>query len=167
MNMKTAKLFIIAFVTFIGTQFTNAQSKVAHVDVQDIVTNMPAMKDAQKQLEQLSKTYEGEMKVMIEEFQKKLAKYQEEAETVDDKTNEARTKEMEDMDKRIKDYRSTAQKDISEKEEALMKPIYDKVRASIEKVGKAKGFEYVFDKTSALLANGTNITTDVKKDLGF
>ncbi|MFN3909532.1 MAG: OmpH family outer membrane protein [Flavobacterium sp.] len=167
MNMKTAKLFLIAFVTFIGTQFTNAQSKIAHVDVQDIITNMPAMKDAQKQLEQLSKTYEGEMKVMIEEFQKKLGKYQEEAETVDDKTNEARTKEMEDMDKRIKDYRSTAQKDISDKEEALMKPIYDKVRASIEKVGKAKGFEYVFDKTSALLANGTNITADVKKDLGF
>jgi outer membrane protein len=165
--MKTAKLFLIAFVTFIGTQFTNAQSKIAHVDVQDIITNMPAMKDAQKQLEQLSKTYEGEMKVMIEEFQKKLGKYQEEAETVDDKTNEARTKEMEDMDKRIKDYRSTAQKDISDKEEALMKPIYDKVRASIEKVGKAKGFEYVFDKTSALLANGTNITADVKKDLGF
>ncbi|MFN3943273.1 MAG: OmpH family outer membrane protein [Flavobacterium sp.] len=167
MNMKTAKLFLIALVTFIGTQFTNAQSKIAHVDVQDIITNMPAMKDAQKQLEQLSKTYEGEMKVMIEEFQKKLGKYQEEAETVDDKTNEARTKEMEDMDKRIKDYRSTAQKDISDKEEALMKPIYDKVRASIEKVGKAKGFEYVFDKTSALLANGTNITADVKKDLGF
>jgi outer membrane protein len=167
MNMKTAKLFLIAFVTFVGTQFTNAQSKIAHVDVQDIITNMPAMKDAQKQLEQLSKTYEGEMKVMIEEFQKKLGKYQEEAETVDDKTNEARTKEMEDMDKRIKDYRSTAQKDISDKEEALMKPIYDKVRASIEKVGKAKGFEYVFDKTSALLANGTNITADVKKDLGF
>lgn len=167
MNMKTAKLFLIAFVTFIGTQFTNAQSKIAHVDVQDIITNMPAMKDAQKQLEQLSKTYEGEMKVMIEEFQKKLGKYQEEAETVDDKTNEARTREMEDMDKRIKDYRSTAQKDISDKEEALMKPIYDKVRASIEKVGKAKGFEYVFDKTSALLANGTNITADVKKDLGF
>ncbi len=167
MNMKTAKLFLIAFVTFIGTQFTNAQSKIAHVDVQDIITNMPAMKDAQKQLEQLSKTYEGEMKVMIEEFQKKLGKYQEEAESVDDKTNEARTKEMEDMDKRIKDYRSTAQKDISDKEEALMKPIYDKVRASIEKVGKAKGFEYVFDKTSALLANGTNITADVKKDLGF
>ncbi|MBS4039148.1 MAG: OmpH family outer membrane protein [Flavobacteriales bacterium] len=165
--MKTAKLFLIALVTFIGTQFTNAQSKIAHVDVQDIITNMPAMKDAQKQLEQLSKTYEGEMKVMIEEFQKKLGKYQEEAETVDDKTNEARTKEMEDMDKRIKDYRSTAQKDISDKEEALMKPIYDKVRASIEKVGKAKGFEYVFDKTSALLANGTNITADVKKDLGF
>lgn len=167
MNMKTAKLFLIALVTFIGTQFTNAQSKIAHVDVQDIIANMPAMKDAQKQLEQLSKTYEGEMKVMIEEFQKKLGKYQEEAETVDDKTNEARTKEMEDMDKRIKDYRSTAQKDISDKEEALMKPIYDKVRASIEKVGKAKGFEYVFDKTSALLANGTNITADVKKDLGF
>ncbi len=167
MNMKTAKLFLIAFVTFIGTQFTYAQSKIAHVDVQDIITNMPAMKDAQKQLEQLSKTYEGEMKVMIEEFQKKLGKYQEEAESVDDKANEARTKEMEDMDKRIKDYRSTAQKDISDKEEALMKPIYDKVRASIEKVGKAKGFEYVFDKTSALLANGTNITADVKKDLGF
>ena len=41
------------------------------------------------------------------------------------------------------------------------------VKASISKVGKAKGFQYVLDSSTLLLADGTNITVDVKKDLGF
>ena len=48
-----------------------------------------------------------------------------------------------------------------------MNPLIEKARASIEKVGKAKGFQYVLDASSVLLADGPNITADVKKDLGY
>jgi outer membrane protein len=48
-----------------------------------------------------------------------------------------------------------------------MKPITEKVKASIQKVGKAKGFNYVLNAGDLLLAEGTDITVDVKKDLGF
>lgn len=164
--MKTTKLFL-AYLVFMAVQFANAQVKVAHVDTQDIMQNYPAMKSANKELEQISKTYEGEMKTMVETFQTKLKKYQEEFETTDAKTKEERAKEMEDMEKRIGDYRTTAQKDIQEKEKGLMQPLYDKVKASIEKVGRALGYQYVFDASSALLSDGPNITSEVKKDLGF
>jgi outer membrane protein len=43
----------------------------------------------------------------------------------------------------------------------------DKVKASITKVGKAKGFQYVFNLADLLLADGPDLTADVKKDLGF
>ena len=43
----------------------------------------------------------------------------------------------------------------------------DKIKASIAKVGKAKGFNYVIDVNSAIFADGTDLTSDVKKDLGF
>jgi outer membrane protein len=43
----------------------------------------------------------------------------------------------------------------------------DKVKASIQKVGKAKGFQYVLNSEGLLLADGPNVTADVKKDLGF
>ena len=60
-----------------------------------------------------------------------------------------------------------AQKELQTKQEEITKPIYEKVRASIQKVGKAKGFQYVLEGSTLLLADGTNITADVKKDLGF
>lgn len=166
--MKQIKTLLIAAVLVLGTsQTVNAQSKTAHVDVNDIMSKMPAMLDAQKQLETLSKTYDAEYKKMAEEFQTKLKSYDAESATVTDAVNAERQKEVQDMQKRIQDYGQNAQKELQTKQEEITKPIYEKVRAAIQKIGKAKGFQYVLDASTLLLAEGTNLTVDVKKDLGF
>lgn len=166
--MKQFKTLVIAAMMLVGgSQAINAQAKTAHVDVSDIMAKMPAMLDAQKQLEKLSATYDTEYKTMVDEYQGKLKKYEQEAATVGDAANETRSKEVQDMQKRIVDYRDNAQKELQTKESDIVKPIMDKVKASIQKVGKAKGFQYVFNSEGLLLADGPNITADVKKDLGF
>ena len=166
--MKQFKTLLIAAILFLGaTQISNAQTKVAHVDVAEIMGKMPAMLDAQKQLEKLSGTYDADYKKMVEEYQAKLKKYGDESATATDAVNQERSKEVQDMQKRITDFRDNAQKELQTKESEIVKPIMEKVRASIQKVGKAKGFQYVLDGSTLLLADGANITADVKKDLGF
>ncbi|MFZ4435542.1 MAG: OmpH family outer membrane protein [Flavobacterium psychrophilum] len=168
--MKQIKSLVIVAIAFMSsTLIANAQgpAKTAHVDVSEIVSKMPAMLDAQKQLEKLSGTYDTEYKTMVEEYQNKLKKYEQEATTVTDAVNETRSKEVQDMQKRIVDYRDNAQKELQQKESDIVKPIMDKVKASIQKVGKAKGFQYVLNSEGLLLADGPNLTADVKKDLGF
>jgi len=166
--MKQFKTLVIAAMMLVGgSQAIQAQAKTAHVDVSEIMAKMPAMLDAQKQLEKLSATYDTEYKTMVDEYQGKLKKYEQEAATVGDAANETRSKEVQDMQKRIVDYRDNAQKELQTKESDIVKPIMDKVKASIQKVGKAKGFQYVFNSEGLLLADGPNITADVKKDLGF
>ncbi len=166
--MKQMKTFLIATFLFIGaSQTITAQSKLAHVDTNELISKMPAMIEAQKQLENLSKQYDAEFKTMADEYYAKLKKYDEESGTVTAKVNEDRAKEVQDMEKRIRDYRETAQKELQKKEGDLAKPLMDKIKASIAKVGKAKGYNYVFDVNSAIYADGTDLTSDVKKDLGF
>ncbi|BDB51871.1 OmpH family outer membrane protein [Flavobacterium ammonificans] len=165
--MKQIKTLLIAAIVFLGANQISAQTKTAHVDVNEIMAKMPAMLDAQKQLEKLSATYDSEYKKMVEEYQGKLKKYEAEAATVTEAVNGERSKEVQDMQKRIVDYRDNAQKELQQKESDIVKPLMEKVRASIQKVGKAKGFQYVLDGSSLLLADGTNLTADVKKDLGF
>ena len=166
--MKQFKtLAIAAFIFVVGGQTIQAQAKVAHVDVSELMAKMPAMLEAQKQLEKLSGTYDTEYKTMVEEYQTKLKKYEQEATTVTDAVNETRSKEVQDMQKRIVDYRDNAQKELQQKESEIVKPIMEKVKASIAKVGKAKGFQYVLNSEGLLLADGPNLTADVKKDLGF
>ena len=166
--MKQVKTLLIAVTIFIaGNQVIKAQSKTAHVEVSEIMAKMPAMLEAQKQLEKLSGTYDTEYKSMVEEYQNKLKKYEQEATTVTDAVNETRSKEVQDMQKRIVDYRDNAQKELQQKESEIVKPIMEKVKASIAKVGKAKGFQYVLNSEGLLLADGPNLTADVKKDLGF
>lgn len=166
--MKQIKSLLIAAVFILGaSQSVSAQAKTAHVDVSEIMTKMPAMLDAKKQLDKLGETYDAEYKVMLEEYQAKIKKYDQEATTQTDKVNEDRAREVQDMQKRIVDYRDNAQKELQTKEQDITKPIIDKVRASIQKVGKAKGYQYILNGSELLLADGPNLTADVKKDLGF
>jgi len=165
---KQVKNLVIAAIIFFGCSSSiQAQAKLAHVDVSELMAKMPAMLEAQKQLEKLSGTYDAEYKTMVEEYQSKLKKYEQEATTVTDAVNETRSKEVQDMQKRIVDYRDNAQKELQQKEGDIVKPIMEKVKASIQKVGKAKGYQYVLNSEGLLLNDGPNITADVKKDLGF
>ncbi|HEX9152532.1 OmpH family outer membrane protein [Flavobacterium sp. ZS1P14] len=166
--MKQIKTLLIAGILFFGANQTmNAQAKTAHVDVSEIMAKMPAMLEAQKQLEKLSGTYDADYKKMVEEYQTKLKKYEAESATVTEAVNGERSKEVQDMQKRIVDFRDNAQKELQQKESDIVKPLMEKVRTSIQKVGKAKGFQYVLDGSTLLLADGPNLTADVKKDLGF
>ena len=57
--MKQIKTLLIAAILILGANQTiSAQTKTAHVDVNEIMAKMPAMLDAQKQLEKLSTTYD-------------------------------------------------------------------------------------------------------------
>lgn len=165
--MKQLKTLLLAAVLFFGANQVNAQTKIAHVNVEEIMTKMPAVIDAQKQIEKLSQTYEADFTTMRNELQTKLQKYSVEADKVSEAINKERSKEIDDMEKRIQEFGQNAQKELQQKQMDLMKPIQLKIKTSIEKVGKAKGFQYVSDVASFILADGTDLTADVKKDLGF
>ncbi len=166
--MKRLKSLLLATVLCLGTSYTiNAQAKTAHVDVNELISKMPAMLDAQKQLEKLSGTYDAEYKIMAEEYQNKIKKYDQEAATVGDAVNATRQTEVQDLVKRITDYRDNAQKELQKKEADMVKPLMEKIKASISKIGKAKGYQYVLNIADLLLADGPDLTADVKKDLGF
>lgn len=169
--MKHLKTLAIALVLFISAQ-VSAQSKLAHIDVKALMTNMPEMKTAQTQLQKIQETYDKEYKTMVQEYQGKLEKYQREAEngTATEAVNETRSKEMQEMGQRIQQYQQTATKELQQKELDLLKPIMEKAQAAIQKVATAKGFEYVLDATEGsglLVAKGTDLLNDVKKELGF
>ncbi len=166
--MKQLKTLVIAAaIAFFGTQTINAQAKVAHVDVNELMSKMPAMLEAQGQLKKLSETYDKDYKTMVDEYQVKIKKYDTEASTVSEAINQTRQTEVQDMIKRINDFKETAQSDLQKKEGDLMKPLLEKVKASIQKVGKLKGYQYVLNATDLLLTDGPDLTADVKKDLGF
>jgi len=167
--MKQLRTLVIALVLFVGTQMS-AQTKVAHIDVQALMTNMPEMKTAQAQLEKVKENYDKEYKTMVQEYQTKLQKYEQEAPTAGEAVNEARSKEMQDMGNRIQQYQQSAAKELQQKEMDLLKPILEKAQNAIQKVATAKGFNYVLDATTGsgvLVANGTDLLADVKKELGF
>ena len=72
--MKHLKTLLFAAVLFIGaTSFTSAQSKVAHINKQELIKAMPAYAQAQAEIEKMSKTYEAEIQGSLKELDEKLS----------------------------------------------------------------------------------------------
>jgi len=169
--MKKLKSIFVAVVLFVGaTSFVNAQSKVAHIDTQALVESMPEMKAAESQLEKLQKTYDTEIKAMAKELDTKLKQYDLEAESKTDDENQKRFKEVQGMQDNIAAYRQQAIQNLDKKRVDILQPILDKARVAIQKVARAKGYQYVLDSTTGsgiLLADGPDLLVDVKKELGI
>ncbi|MFD2552044.1 OmpH family outer membrane protein [Bizionia sediminis] len=169
--MKHIKTLLFAAALFIGaTSFTQAQSKVAHINTQDLIKAMPEMATAQSEMEKLGKTYEADIKAMVTEYQNKMKQYEAEAPTKTDEENQKRLIEVQTMEQNIQQYRSTAQQDMQKKEVDLLKPITEKAKAAILKVARAQGFQYVLDSTQGggvIMADGKNLLDDVKKEMGI
>lgn len=169
--MKHLKTLVLAAALLIGsTSFMNAQSKVAHINTQELVASMPATKVAQAEIEKLSKTYQGELQTMQSELETKIKQYDAEAKTQTDETNSRRVQEVQGMRQSIQQYGGQAQQDMQKKEFDLLKPITEKAKAAIQKVARAQGFTYVLDSTQGqgvILADGKDLLADVKIELGF
>ncbi len=168
--MKHLKTILLATALCIGTiSFVGAQSKIAHINTQELIQAMPEMANAKSQLETLSKTYQTELQNLGAEFQKKVKLYDSEASTKTQEENTARAKEVQTMEQSIREYQAKAQQDLQKKEFDLLKPITEKAKAKILEVARAQGFQYVLDSSQGvtIMADGKNLLDDVKKSLGI
>ena len=163
-------LFISIFFTLIPLMEISAQSKVAHINTQELISEMPEVIAAQKQLKKLEEQYAKELESSVKEFQTKAQTYAGDAQNQTELINQQRQSELEGMQQRIQEFRDTASQELQKRSAEMMKPLYDKARNAIEKVASAQGFDYVLDSSnggSVIMASGKDLSAEVKQELGF
>tara|TARA_B100000678_G_C18098117_1_gene457597 strand:- start:171 stop:686 length:516 start_codon:yes stop_codon:yes gene_type:complete len=171
--MKQFRTLLIALSFVFGAvALSNAQdSKVAHINTQELIETMPAYKSAMSQLEKLESTYRADIDDLYKEAQSKNQRYQQEAVNQTEEENAKRAQELQQDQQKIVQFQQNAQKELQKKESELLRPVYEKARTSIQKVAREKGYDYVLDSTTGaggvILADGYDLMPDVKKDLGI
>lgn len=168
--MKQLKTLLLAIILCTGAvSFTQAQSKIAHINTQELIQAMPAMKAAEAELKTLSETYQKDFEAMATEYQNTVQQYETEAPNKTQEENQKRGLELQEKQQRIQKFNADAQQDLGNKQKELIAPISEKAKAAILKVGKAQGFDYVLDSSLGvtILAEGKNLLGDVKKELGI
>lgn len=166
--MKHFKTSLIVLLVTVGlSSMSYAQSKLAHINTQELIKVLPEAIEANKQLEKLEQTYTKDIQSSYVEYQKKLEQYQKEAETQPKEVNERRATEMAEAENRIREAQESAAKELQQKRSDLYGPIMEKVRAAIQKVSKQLGYEYVLDASTLIVADGKNLLPEVKKELGI
>lgn len=145
--------------------FSNAfsQVKLAFVDTEVIIQQLPEFKTVESQLQTLQKSYvdtlqalEANYKSRVESYQRQQAMLNAEARA----TEEAQLKGMGEQYLAYQQDRLGAQGQLAQVQAQLLEPIKQKVRSAIEKVAKD-------EKATAVMDKAMLIYFDSKLDITF
>lgn len=160
--MKKFALVLCMMTGFLS--LTYAQ-KYAYVDTDYILTNIPAYKEAQEQIEKLSKQWELEIKEDYQELDKLLKQFQIDKLLLSDDMRNKREQEIIEKERAVKELqrkRFGPEGDRFRKEQELMKPIQDEVYGAIKEIAATGSYAVIFDSASS---NLSMLYTDPKYDL--
>lgn len=148
--MKIQKIIITAGLCISITTIGIAQ-KIAHLNLDSLVSGMPETQVAREQAQNYLKDLEKTMMSMEQELQTKYNDYLANEATMSDLVKKTKQEELQSMQKRIEDFRTQAQQDYQAKYQLLITPILDKAKKAIEMVAKENGYKYVLDASAGFI----------------
>ena len=173
--MKTRKSILLLAVMFLLGIAVNAQQnqRIAYVDSDYILENIPEYADAQEEINQLSKKWEKEITALFQAAQELDREYQAESVLLSEdqkkKKKEAITAKRQEAENLRMQYYGP-EGELFAKRAELIQPIQEKVYNAINQVALTKNYAFVFDKaagTSMLYCNEKNdISDEILDEIG-
>lgn len=146
------KIFKSVAILFVAASMQQAVAqKIAHIQLDSLITIMPETKQAQEVAQGYLKDLEKQVASMKAEFDTKYQDYQANATGYSDLVKKTKEEELTQLNQRIEDFRTQAQQDYQKKSADLSKPIYEKAKKAVDAIAKENGFKYVFDTSTGIV----------------
>lgn len=168
--MKNNLKLAIVGVIITASSFTASAQKIAHVNLDSLITLLPESKIAQQGVQDYAKQLEQQVTAMQTELQTKYAEFQEKSKDMPELVRVSKEKELNDLNQRIQDFQQQAQADYQRKSAELSRPVYEKAKKAIDQVAKENGYKYVLDTSTGIVLFSEptdDIITLVVKKLGI
>ncbi|NJN77478.1 MAG: OmpH family outer membrane protein [Saprospiraceae bacterium] len=155
-NLLTGAIVLLAFVLMsvnFGTtneeQTAPKQVKFGHVDMTEVLKNMPQIKQANAKLEAQRTQSVKQLEGQYTKMQATYAKAMEDAQA--GRLTEIQQQQIEaDLTKMQQDYAANEKamtENLVKKEKALFDPIQASIRTAIDQVAIEKGYRFIFDSS--------------------
>ena len=155
---KVLTMFMITFFSY------NASAqKFAYVDTEYILTQIPAYKSAQLQLNELSIEWQTEIDQKFALIDQLRKQYEVEKVLLTKDMQSSREKEILDKSQaaqKLQQDRFGFEGELFTKKTELIRPIQDKLYDAINKVAKNNGLDFIFDKSGDMLMLVSNSKYD-------
>ena len=140
-----------------------AQASIGIVNSQQIFDIMPEKAEAEAHLKILSDKYHAEYELLQKDFDKKYADYQTVAAdaSMPETIKERRVQELQESDKKMREFERRAADDIAASRTVLLQPITDKIQAAIRQAGQQGNFDLVLDTAVTPVAYTGPATIDI------
>jgi outer membrane protein len=140
---------VLLLVLGLGAHLSQAQTastKIGYADVDYIFSQLPESKAIEAELKSTQAQLKNQIDAKYAEFQKKLADYNANLNTMLDAVRTNTERELQQMQQNIEKLQADAQTTIQTKQTQLMDPVYKKVGKGIEDVAKENGFSFILNQ---------------------
>lgn len=146
------KLFFVLALSLASVATSFAQ-KVAYVDLDYILNNVPEYKSAQEQLDQISIQWQKEIETRLTEVNRLYKAFQAEEILLTQDMKKKREDEIIAKEKEAKDLQKQhfgVDGDLFKKRQELVKPVQDKVYNAIKELAEKQTIAILFNKSAEL-----------------
>lgn len=165
------KKIVLLLICALPFSLMAQETKLGHVNFQEIFSLMPEQTTIQKTLDDQSKLVEGELAKMNEELNTKFKEFQDKQATMPESIKQTRQNELQDLQQRIQTFRQTASTDLEKKQQELSAPVMAKINKAISEIAVEGKYLYIFNYIPQVFIyqapNANDITASVKKKLGL
>lgn len=166
------KLFLI-LVTLCG--FTAAQAqKFALVDMEYILSNIPAYERANEQLNQTSKAWQAEVEAINSAAQTLYKNYQNESVFLSEAQKKERETAIVNKEKEASELKKKyfgPEGELYKKRQSLIEPIQEEIYNAVKSIATTKGFQLILDRASdegiIFASPSIDISNEVLSKLGY
>lgn len=167
------KIILFSIYCLLWSLTGNAQ-RIALIDMEYILENIPAYQKANYELEQLSQQYQKAIEAKSQEAEFLYKTYQKTANTMSatqrsQKEEAIVAKEKEVMELRQKYFGNEGE--MRKKEEALIIPIQNQIYEAVKQISMQKGYDIVIDRASAnsmiYASPKIDISNEILRKLGY
>jgi outer membrane protein len=158
------KKLIMVLITLFITSVSFSQ-KTAYVDTEYMLNKIPAYKEAQKQIDNLTKQWQKEIEEKHVALDAMYKQYQVDKVLLSNDMKQKREQDILDKEKELKELqkkRFGPEGDRYKKEQELIKPIQDEIYNAIKEIAAAQNYGFIFDAASSSLSI---LYSDIKYDI--
>ncbi len=145
------KLFVVLCAVMMTLSLSAKGEQVVLVDMDYIMSAIPAYETANEQLDQISKKWQKEVEAILIEVQTMYKNYQTELVFLSDEMKKKREDEIIAKEKEANDLKRkyfAPDGELFKKREALVKPIQDEIYNAVQEICEQYGYQVVLDKSS-------------------
>lgn len=166
------KLFITLLV--LCSSLGAAAQKFALVDMEYIMSNIPAYERANEQLNQTSKSWQAEVEALSTAAETLYKNYQNESVFLSEAQKKEREEAIVKKEKEAADLKKKyfgPEGELYKKRQSLIEPIQDEIYNAIKGIANAKGFQLILDRASdngiIFASPSIDISNEVLAKLGY
>lgn len=148
--------------------------KFALIDMEYILSNIPAYERANEQLNQTSKAWQNEIEAVSNEAATLYKNYQNESVFLSEAQKKEREQAIVDKEKEAADLKKKyfgPEGELFKKRQSLVAPIHDEIYNAVKAIAQARNFQLILDRASdsaiIFASPAIDISNEVLAKLGY